>query len=144
MHATNVLARDLARDNERLRARVAELESMLAAMQPDHVTVGEYQVDLGSGWYTRDGARAGHLTETELRLLACLAISPGVVVRFETIGAYVWPGYDLHAPTFDQLLRTNLSRLRAKLDGSPVEWVGMSTGSRHFQSARGVGIGLIP
>lgn len=143
MHATNVLAVDLARENEWLRARVAELEAQLAAMRPKYVKIGAYTVDLRSGGYAQHAVPVGHLTRTETRLLACLAMTPGVMVPYETIRDLVWPGQGW-GRELEHSIHVHVCRIRGKIDDSAVLRGADVSGSRHFKTMRSYGVGVFP
>lgn len=147
-HATNILAVDLARENDRLAARVAELEAQLAAMVPNRVTIGDQVVDLTSGFILRDGQHVNRLTRTERTIVAILAAAPGVAIPYSRIRDAVWPDADSTGEAFQHMIRVNLSRIRSKLDRSPVRHTGRGThnsaSSRHFFVAGGFGVGITP
>ena len=146
-HATNALAVDLARENDRLMARIAELESQLAAMTPAQITLSGQTIDLTSGLIRRDGEIVGKLTRNERRLIAALAAAPGVAVPYGRICDAVWPDVDPTSEAFQHALRVNLSRVRSKLDRSPFTYDGTSrsggtVATRHFFVVGGYGAGI--
>lgn len=141
MHATNVLAVDLARENEQLRERVRTLEAHLDSLRPRSVFVGPYRIDCLSGWIWRDGHEVGYLTRTEARFLACLAITPGSPISYETIAAMVWPG--MSGEDVQGVAQTNLSKLRRKLDDIDLTHTREASSSRYFRTVRGYGMVLL-
>jgi DNA-binding response OmpR family regulator len=146
-HATNTLAVDLARENDRLTARVAELEAQLAALTPATITLSGRVIDLVSGLIRRDGKILGRLTRTERAIVAALAAAPGVAVPYGRIRDVAWPGAYQEGEALQHALRVNLSRIRAKLDDRTLTYsgacnVGGTVTSRHFFVVGGYGAGI--
>ena len=141
MHATNVLAVDLERENAQLRERVRMLEAHIDALRPRSVCIGPYRIDCLSGWIWRDGESVGSLTRTEARFLACLAVSPGSPISYETIAAMVWPG--MTGAEVQGVAQTNLSKIRKKLDDADLSHTREASSSRYFRTVRGYGMGLV-
>lgn len=141
MHATNVLAVDLERENARLRERVKMLEQHIDALRPRSVFVGEYRIDALSGWIWRDGHEVGHLTRTEARLLACLAVTPGTPISYDTIAAMVWPG--MTGEDVQHVTHHNLVKIRKKLCDTDLTWTREASSSRFFRTVRGYGVVLL-
>ncbi len=78
-------------------------------------TVGDLQIDF-LGQRVLAGGREVRLSPTEYRLLACLAVSAGVVLTRDQLLEKVWgPGYRGE----HELLRVTLWRLRHKLEDDP-------------------------
>lgn len=146
-HATNMLAADLARENERLTAEVArltsrvyELEAQLQAMTPPTITLSGQTIDLNSGAILRDDQVVGALSRNETQLLRCLAPGDGRIVTYHEIGQTIWPGFS--GLDLLRVIRVNLSRLRAKIDRSPIRYSGSTARSHHIVVVQDVGIRL--
>lgn len=150
-HATNQLAVDLARENDRLSGEVArltsrvhEVEAQIAALTPPSVTLGDQVIDLMSGHIRRDGKVIGHLTRNELAIVSAMAAAPGVAVPYSRIRDVAWPEWRDLGESFRHMVRVNLSRIRTKLDGGAVQMTGRSsTKTRYFFVVADVGAGLV-
>lgn len=143
-HAVNLLAVNLARENERLAARVAELEAELTRLNrpPERITLGDLEINLRSGVAWRGGSPVAALTPTERQLLVLLATSSPDIVSYTDIGRAIWPGVAIE--DVQRSCMVHLSRMRDKLDPSPIELHGTMRQSRHFRTMQGYGIGVQP
>jgi two-component system KDP operon response regulator KdpE len=116
------------------RIRVA-LRHLVTLGDPDAQSVfwlGRTKVDLDDRRVTRGGEEI-HLTPTEFRLLAYLALHPGRVVTQRTLLREVWgPAYEKDT----HYLRIYVKQLRKKLEENPAD-------PRHFLTEPGVGYRLI-
>ncbi|MGA2549996.1 MAG: response regulator [Burkholderiaceae bacterium] len=94
--------------------------------------LGKIKVDLDDRRATRDGEEI-HLTPTEFRMLACLALHPGKVITQKTLLLEVWgPAYDKDT----HYLRMYVRQLRKKLEENPAN-------PKHFLTEPGVGYRLV-
>ena len=104
---------------------------------PRQVTIGHWQVDLGSHQVTRAAAAAQssgpaqtlRLTPTEWAILELLVQRPGQLVGSAQLLVSVWgPGFERHS----NYLRFHMARLRRKLEDDPAR-------PRHLLTEPGMG-----
>lgn len=95
----------------RIRARVRRFETPV----PEHLTIGDLDIDVAGHRVTRGAQRIG-LTPLEFDLLVCLARKPWQVFSREVLLEQVW-GYRHAADT--RLVNVHVQRLRSKVEHDP-------------------------
>jgi DNA-binding response OmpR family regulator len=103
-------------DFNELVARIRALVRRPGAALPPTLTHRDLRLDPAHRIATRAG-RPLSLNPKEFAVLEVLLAAPGVVVSAEEILERVW---DEEADPFSQVVRTTISRLRAKLGGPPI------------------------
>lgn len=103
-------------DFTELLARVRALARRPGTSLPPTLTCGDLELDPARRSATR-GGRSLRLNPKEFAVLEVLLSAPGVVVPAEEILERVW---DEAVDPFSQVVRTTISRLRAKLGDPPV------------------------